>query len=386
MSPVRHVHVRRTAPSFISRLLLSPHLARVKSIDLAHCRIGPGGAEALASCRHLRQLESLGLCHAHIGPAGIRALSASHYLTELKSLDLSDNDLEGDATTRSAISEWLGQLQSLNLSVNRLGTAAQRTIAGTRPMAKLTRLVLRGNAIGDDGVCELARSRHLTTLTQLDLADNGITSHGVRTLLESEVAHGLQVLDLAFNEIGNEGGMALASAPNLESLRSLILDGSQVAQLNTECLELLEQRWGKRVSLNMPWGIVFQFRRSLNEEISAALKPRYLAVWANILSVFLNWPQDRIHRWTRRWEDGLNYETPESGGTFYHETADYYVVPLLIPDALRSRLTGIEQVHLEGRIGRAITFGNSRFEFEDHHDSRTAKERVEAILAEYDQE
>jgi hypothetical protein len=119
------------------------------------------------------------------------------------------------------------------------------------------------------------------------------------------------------------------------------------------------------------------------ERQSAALKPRYLRAWSNILSVFLGWTKERIDRWASTWEEGLNSSASEIKGWFYHETAEYYVVPFLIPDTLRRRLTPIELNHLGERLQRAITLGNSRIEFADDYDWYAAKGRVEAVLGEY---
>ena len=118
---------------------------------------------------------------------------------------------------------------------------------------------------------------------------------------------------------------------------------------------------------------------------SAALKPRYLRVWSNILAVFLGWPTEEIEKWSSKWEDGLNNATPEFKGWFYHEAAEYYVIPLLIPDTLRRRLSQPPSTETgwPERLQWAITQGDSRIEFADGHDWHAAKARVDAVLLDY---
>jgi hypothetical protein len=119
------------------------------------------------------------------------------------------------------------------------------------------------------------------------------------------------------------------------------------------------------------------------EAQSAALKPRYLMVWSNILTVFLGWSNEELEKWSRKWDDGLNNATAEFRGWFYHETAEHYVIPLLIPETLRRRLSAVERNVLVGRLQWAITQGDSRVEFAESYDWRAAKSRVEAVLIEY---
>ena len=114
---------------------------------------------------------------------------------------------------------------------------------------------------------------------------------------------------------------------------------------------------------------------------STLLKPLYLKLWHNVLSVFLGWSAEMIDQWSDKWEDGLNNK--KYGGLFYHDTAVSYVVQLLIPDALWERLSTRERSQLRARIERAIEQGNSMLMLVPSYDWEAAKLRVETILSQY---
>ncbi len=99
--------------------------------------------------------------------------------------------------------------------------------------------------------------------------------------------------------------------------------------------------------------------------------------------MFLGWPTEEIEKWASKWEDGLSNANTESPGWFYHETAEYYVIPLLIPATLKRRLSAIDRNQLTARLQRAIAQGDSRVEFADGHDWNAAKARTEAVLQEF---
>jgi hypothetical protein len=114
---------------------------------------------------------------------------------------------------------------------------------------------------------------------------------------------------------------------------------------------------------------------------AAALRPRYLKVWHNILSTFLGWSAAQVDGWATKWQSGL--DNTKYSGLFYHEEASWYVVPLLIPEALRQRLPSSEHHKLMYKIEAAIVHGKSPIAFAENYDWKAARDRVEAILNEY---
>ncbi len=116
-----------------------------------------------------------------------------------------------------------------------------------------------------------------------------------------------------------------------------------------------------------------------NDLGSSANKPFYMAVWRRVLTDWLHWPDERIERWMRRYDEDLE---DRGDGLFYHEEALWYVAPLLISDRLTQRLGSRESMRLEWRLQRVIGVGKD-VERNPAFDWDAARERVEAVLGEY---
>jgi uncharacterized protein (TIGR02996 family) len=139
-----------SAASVLPELCLSPHLARVRVLDLEKNDLGDADVEALAASPHLGELATLLLWCNQVGDAGVRALVAAH-------------------------------------------------------APRLTRLDLSGNTVGDAGAAALADSLFLGRLVMLDLTGNQITDAGAGALAASPYAAGLAWLELAKNPISQAG-------------------------------------------------------------------------------------------------------------------------------------------------------------------------------------
>jgi hypothetical protein len=111
-----------------------------------------------------------------------------------------------------------------------------------------------------------------------------------------------------------------------------------------------------------------------------ANKRYYLAIWQEMLREFLGWSESRVLEWAR--ETGkLDYlSDPED--IFYHETPQYWVKRLLVPDALRAALSNPELIDLEARLLGAFA-DEHHFAFPLETDWRPYRAKVERILAEY---
>ena len=117
-----------------------------------------------------------------------------------------------------------------------------------------------------------------------------------------------------------------------------------------------------------------------DEEIYKANKASDLSGWKHVLALMLGWSEERVVAWARQYEDGLD---GRDDGLFYHETAIYYIVPLLVPAGIRQQLDGLQEIEFCGRIQQTIENGNSFCLCDPNHDWEAAKDRVEKILNEY---
>jgi uncharacterized protein (TIGR02996 family) len=99
-APVLHLDLTGAAP-VAAPLFGSPHLARIKSLNLTANALGDAGAALLAGSPHLANLEWLDLSRNQIGAAGLEALAASDRLPRLGYLDFSANAID-DPTPQHA--------------------------------------------------------------------------------------------------------------------------------------------------------------------------------------------------------------------------------------------------------------------------------------------
>lgn len=114
---------------------------------------------------------------------------------------------------------------------------------------------------------------------------------------------------------------------------------------------------------------------------SAANKPFYIEVWRHVLAGWLRWPEERVRRWIMIHDDDLE---DRGNGLFYHENALWYVARLLIPEGLCQRLGGYDVERVAWRLEAAIGVG-TQVERNPAFDWDAARQRVEAVLREYDE-
>jgi hypothetical protein len=88
-APILHLQLTGVRP-VMHAVLSTPHLLRLRSLDLFRCDIGDDGLALLAS-RDLPNLRWLGLQFNNIGRAGLDALCASQSLSRLAYVALQDN-------------------------------------------------------------------------------------------------------------------------------------------------------------------------------------------------------------------------------------------------------------------------------------------------------
>ncbi len=241
--------VRRWRGRFSMALARSPHLRRLRVLNLNHHPVGDHGAAALAAgdaC--LTGLHTLRLRECGLETHAVRALASAHAWTHLRWVELSNNPLGPGAGEALAMAPWLLGLRELDLEYCDLGNAGVAAFAaraelpsierlnlgenalGPRGVAALTpapwlrrveRLRLGMNALGDDGARALANAP-LDALRELDLREIWIEAPGAQALANAPWLPNLRRLDLYFNKIGPRGARALASAP-LHHLEELVL-------------------------------------------------------------------------------------------------------------------------------------------------------------------
>jgi uncharacterized protein (TIGR02996 family) len=252
-------------PGTIHRLLESPHLALVRSLNLSWNALGPAGGSVLHRASLLPYLHELNLAECHLGPVGVHHLGRAA-LPRLRILDLTANDLTDEGARALADSPLLKNLDRLVLNKNRLtprGIAAVLESAYLSPATRVMMLDhltgsprddlknqlggaheslllqirhregqqefrLAGTMLGDVGLGALVASPLLTRFHTLQVRDAGIGWRGARDLADSPNVINLVELDLCENGIGPDGTRALARSPYLEKLERLELGDNSI--------------------------------------------------------------------------------------------------------------------------------------------------------------
>jgi hypothetical protein len=109
-----------------------------------------------------------------------------------------------------------------------------------------------------------------------------------------------------------------------------------------------------------------------------ASKRWYIAVWQAVLTNLLRWSPEAVNELVAYWTSGELADCPG----FYHETPIYYLRPKLIPKRLRETLSENDWWRLGTAIETAL-FEQSDKLGEDGYDWPAAREKINALLAEY---
>ncbi len=109
-------------------------------------------------------------------------------------------------------------------------------------------------------------------------------------------------------------------------------------------------------------------------------KQYYLDMWKEMLGEFLGWSESQVMQWAQ--EKGIIVFLEDPDDIFYHQTPQYWITHLLVPDELKARLSNLELIDLEGRIVEA--FKDEHFyHFPTGTDWRPFRAKIERILGEY---
>jgi uncharacterized protein (TIGR02996 family) len=209
----------------LARLLASPYLTRLTSLEIKQLERPLACLRVLAAAPALAGLRHLGLQYNRLGPAGAEVLAQSKYLANLTSLDVGDTHLGDGGALALARSPFLGRLEHLDVSwKNRLTAAGVRALLTSRRLPSLKSVRLQKNPIGDAGARALVAWPGLKHATGfLDLADCGIGPEGAAALAACPHLERVIGLGLGDNPIGDAGARALAGATHLRRLRHLYL-------------------------------------------------------------------------------------------------------------------------------------------------------------------
>lgn len=105
------------------------------------------------------------------------------------------------------------------------------------------------------------------------------------------------------------------------------------------------------------------------------LRDEYLRVWKEVLAEFLGWSPEKVERWSKRFS-----LMEDTDSIFYHYSALNFVSEILVPDQVRS--WGHRAYYdFEAKLELAIQGGEPRCEMLHDFDWKTARRRVEALLA-----
>jgi uncharacterized protein (TIGR02996 family) len=144
LAPVQHLRLTYVKDRQ-QKVAASPHLARLKSLDVSDGAVRGGEAWVLAASPHLTSLTALCLSRLQISNLEAERLARISPPPRLQILDLSANWI-GDSGAKALATSPLGRrLTVLNLRGNRIGDAGARALAAAPQLAGLHALYLEGN-------------------------------------------------------------------------------------------------------------------------------------------------------------------------------------------------------------------------------------------------
>jgi uncharacterized protein (TIGR02996 family) len=253
------------------RALAKADTARLESLTLDECHLGPEGAALLAWLPLGGRLLRLRLSRCQLGVGGVEAI-ADAAPPRLARLHLAEEPWEPGSGTWPALLGGLPALRDLRVEGCRLGREGAAALAASPDGGRLRCLALTGGAVGSNDVHRLSRSPHLRP-ARLDLSDarlhdvgltillavtwlpsvrelvlrsNGISSAGVGLIARCADLSRLRVLDLSDNPGGGPAGaVALADSPHLGRLLRLRLS----AAVTGAARQRLRERFGGALEL-----------------------------------------------------------------------------------------------------------------------------------------
>ena len=210
LAPVAKVRVTEVGV-LADALADSPHLGRVRELDLCGADLG-GGVAVLMQSPHLAGLRHLDLSFTNVGDDGVAAVCRAG-LPRLRTLSVGGNQAVTDRGAELlAAADWFARLRSLDVSDNRLGPAGVARLA--RGPALHT-LKVAANPVGDAGVAAFVGGalvgRVAARSKALDFRYTGVGPAGIAAVAACPAAAAVTTLDLSHNPVGDDGVAALCA-------------------------------------------------------------------------------------------------------------------------------------------------------------------------------
>jgi uncharacterized protein (TIGR02996 family) len=219
---------------FWTQLIASPHLSRLRALDLESCALGVGRTDSVAACEHLADLRELNV-GSNRAKRGAVAVLRSTMLGNLRRLSVHKNEVTDAAAEALAEADRFPHLRRLDLASNELTADGARRLAAAAWLGRLEELRLSGNPIRDEGVEALAASEVWTGLRTLSLRGCGLTQASARHVAACGRLARLRELSLPMSP--GEGALGeLARSPHLVELRCLDLKSTEVSEADADAL------------------------------------------------------------------------------------------------------------------------------------------------------
>ncbi|HJZ54542.1 MAG TPA: TIGR02996 domain-containing protein [Gemmataceae bacterium] len=213
----------------------SPHLARLRALDLTGSGVGDAILGLIATSPHLAGLRTLVLSENSLSTDGLGRLIDSRSLPALTHLDLNRSSFPADEGVRAMVTRpGFRRIRSLDLFMTGITLAGVRAVAESPHAAGLERLRLgapdwtvrwdESNDVAATAMAEaVANSPHLARLKELDLSWRRIGLEGLKAIARSPHLKSLRRLSLRRCAFPAPAAKVVAESPNLKGLYLLEL-------------------------------------------------------------------------------------------------------------------------------------------------------------------
>jgi uncharacterized protein (TIGR02996 family) len=229
-------HFGASQEAAAQRLAVADGMVGLTALYFIRARIGDAGLAALARASHLSGVRELSLLGGSVTAEGLRALAESDVFAGLTDLRLAYDPLGDSALEILAGTQTLSRLQSLLLCCHQLTSRGMKALGRATTWSGLAELEMSNCELDATAAEALASADLLANLHQLNLSGNRIGSGGAAALARSPHVAGLIELDLGHNRVSGAGARALAESPYLRSLRSLNLRSNPIGDEGTLAL------------------------------------------------------------------------------------------------------------------------------------------------------
>lgn len=198
-------------------ILFVPPFANLSCLMLENLPLGQKAVDLLDGLTQ-RGIRAVAFRRCDLGDEGVVGLCQSESFGNLRELDLTQNRLSVLACEALASSTATASLRQLALSSNPIGDEGAAVLV--RPAWALRSCTLRNARLGDASLKTLSRASSLSPLRQIDMCGNQVGLPGLRSLCQSDLLTDLQSVDLRRNRLfGKRASQARALARGRFELR-----------------------------------------------------------------------------------------------------------------------------------------------------------------------